>query len=413
MDVPTLIPLRCQVQQYAWGKIGADSAVAQLSKAGNPDFQLEEDKPYAELWMGTHVKAPSMAVVNDEVIPLSELLRKHEALCGNAASKDGSLPYLFKVLAVNKTLSIQAHPDKALAARLHAADPAHYPDANHKPEMALAITPFEGMCGFRQPEDIAQYLKTVPELKAVVGDAADKFVSAVEQGSGIKPALQEVFTALMKAQPEQITQQLSALEQRLSAVSEGDRDLVTQFVLRLCKQYPGDGGVFCLYLLNIVQLQPGEAMFLGPNVPHAYIAGNCVECMACSDNVVRAGCTPKFKDVDNLCQMLTYETGSAQDQLFSSQPHPEEERVAVFDPPVPDFKVASIKLQKGETLTLPAEPGPSILLVLEGGAQVDFAAGGSKQTKQIKAGDVYFAAAKQTFGFTAEQADTTIHRAYV
>lgn len=150
----SLVKLQCGAQSYDWGKIGRSSAVAQFSKAANPKFEISEDKPYAELWMGTHPSVPSLAVTSAAATPVSlrEVLKSYPELLGSRIVDKfgaGELPFLFKVLSINKALSIQAHPDKALGKQLHAADPKHYPDDNHKPEMAIAITDFEGFCGFR------------------------------------------------------------------------------------------------------------------------------------------------------------------------------------------------------------------------------------------------------------------------
>ncbi|EDQ85705.1 uncharacterized protein MONBRDRAFT_38716, partial [Monosiga brevicollis MX1] len=274
-----VLRMRCEVQQYAWGKLGAASAVAQLAQAGNTDFKLDADKPYAELWMGTHAKAPSKVVLpDDSVITLSEALERYPELSKGSVTKAGQLPYLFKVLSVDKTLSIQAHPDKKLAEALHARDPEHYPDDNHKPEMAIAITPF-----MRSTTDALRRFP-LPCLPAFVADA---MAASLKNKDAVKESLAQLLGTLMRADTTLIATQLSALESRLKTVPVDQRDETTQFVLRLADQYPGDVGVFCLYLLNIVTLQPGEAMFLGPNLPHAYIDGDCIECMACSDNVVR------------------------------------------------------------------------------------------------------------------------------
>jgi len=410
-----VLRMRCEVQQYAWGKLGAASAVAQLAQAGNTDFKLDADKPYAELWMGTHAKAPSKVVLpDDSVITLSEALERYPELSKGSVTKAGQLPYLFKVLSVDKTLSIQAHPDKKLAEALHARDPEHYPDDNHKPEMAIAITPFMGMCGFREPEEIAKFLKTIHELRAVVGaDAADAMAASLKNKDAVKESLAQLLGTLMRADTTLIATQLSALESRLKTVPVDQRDETTQFVLRLADQYPGDVGVFCLYLLNIVTLQPGEAMFLGPNLPHAYIDGDCIECMACSDNVVRAGCTPKFKDVPTLVDMLTYETGGAKKQLFPSAPHPEEPRVSVYNPPVPDFTVAGAKVEPMTSMVLPAEQGPSIVLIQGGAGAVQYKAGGEDKALDIVAGHVLFVAAQEAVTIAASKEAVQLYRAYV
>merc|ERR1712093_570514 len=93
------------------------------------------------------------------------------------------LPFLFKVLSINKALSIQAHPNKKLAEKLHAQDPKNYPDDNHKPEMTIAITPFEGLCGFRPLQEISQFLNTVQPLRDLVGDSNAKNLESAATGS--------------------------------------------------------------------------------------------------------------------------------------------------------------------------------------------------------------------------------------
>merc|ERR1712023_98666 len=197
------------------------------------------------------------------------------------------------------------------------------------------------MCGFREPEEIAKFLKTIHELRAVVGaDAADAMAASLKNKDAVKESLAQLLGTLMRADTTLIATQLSALESRLKTVPVDQRDETTQFVLRLADQYPGDVGVFCLYLLNIVTLQPGEAMFLGPNLPHAYIDGNCIECMACSDNVVRAGLTPKLIDVDTLVGMLEYVPSTATERKFKPDIVKQENYVKeIYSPPVWDFAV--------------------------------------------------------------------------
>eukprot|EP00744_Colponema_vietnamica_P009259 GILI01013185.1.p1 GENE.GILI01013185.1~~GILI01013185.1.p1 ORF type:complete len:231 (+),score=64.83 GILI01013185.1:63-695(+) len=169
--------LSCSSQKYAWGKIGSDSLVARLSSASSSSPVTEE--PYAELWMGTHPSGPSKLASSD--LLLSEYLAQNPAAIGaGVAAKYGKdIPYLFKVLSVRTALSIQAHPDKTLGAQLHSSRPDLYKDPNHKPEMAIAITPFEVLCSFRPLEDIDTFVKSIPELRAVVGEeAAEAFSSA-------------------------------------------------------------------------------------------------------------------------------------------------------------------------------------------------------------------------------------------
>jgi len=137
---------------------------------------------------------------------------------------------------------------------------------------------------------------------------------------------------------------------------------VDELAARLHEQYPGDVGVFCAYMLNYMVLEPGEALFLAANEPHAYIAGDCVECMATSDNVIRAGLTPKFKDVKVLCSSLTYNDGPP----HVVAPEPIADSVLRYVTPVPEFLVDRALVPPGEVATLPASPFVSIIVVLEG-----------------------------------------------
>jgi mannose-6-phosphate isomerase len=280
----------------------------------------------------------------------------------------GDIPFLFKVLSVRTALSIQAHPDRALARALHARRPDLYKDGNHKPELALAITPFEALCRFRPVDQITSFLQTVPELRGVVGDTAASAFNALPPSESAKEeALKTLFSSLMTASPESIASHLLQLIDRLK--THGTSNDADALALRLYEQYPGDVGVFCSYLLNRVELHPGEAIYLGPNEPHAYIRGDCFECMATSDNVVRAGLTPKLKDVTTLCNMLTYASGPPQ-LLAGVVAHKDGgNETRVYAPPVEEFQVEVITITT-DSYTLRASRGPSILVTYSGSGKL-------------------------------------------
>mmetsp|Transcript_2518 Transcript_2518/g.2971 ORF Transcript_2518/g.2971 Transcript_2518/m.2971 type:complete len:458 (+) Transcript_2518:21-1394(+) len=358
-----VLPVRPAVQRYAWGKIGKRSMVAVLeANAVDPPLHIA-DEPYAELWMGTHAKAPSSVVLKSgEVKPLHELL-------------GGELPYLFKVLSIARCLSIQAHPHKELAAKLHKERPLVYKDPAHKPEMACAVTEFEAMCGFRPAEEIVHYLQSVPELRAVATEAASVAMeAAVSSGDpgAVQAALKGLFTRVMTVEKASLQANLSSLVARLGAQAQGQeeekesRNLnVDLLVLRLHRQYPGDVGVFCPYLLNCFRCQPGEAVFLPPDVPHAYLSGDIIEVMACSDNVVRAGCTPKLRDTDTLCSMLTYDCGVP--DVLSGRAL--DAVTVLYQPPpgFPEFRVTRSVVAPGTSYSLAGTPdSPALALVYEG-----------------------------------------------
>jgi len=362
--------LKCSVQKYAWGKVGDTSKVAQLASKACDNFELDQDAPYAELWMGTHPSGPSLLADSKE--SLAALLASNPDNLGEKVVErfGPQLPFLFKVLSVNKALSIQAHPDKEHAEQLHRDRPAIYKDPNHKPEIAVALTEFEGLCGFRPLAEIQQNLATIPELKAAVTAAAADSLWAADAENYETP-LRDCFTALMNCSKEVLSAQLSALSQRLSSAADPPPpSSQAELLCRLYSQYPDDVGCFVIYFLNHIVLQPGEAMFLGPNVPHAYLAGDCVECMANSDNVVRAGLTPKLIDVPTLVAMLEYRCGPPDDRKFSPEVSREDGSLLEYDPPVPDFTVARLEVPgDADCYSVPRRDSASIFLVAEGGGK--------------------------------------------
>ena len=157
-EIYNFVQLECGIQNYEWGKIGRESFVYNLVMEGNMpnSLNLNPNMTYAEVWMGTHVNSPSYALIPDKKrIRLSELIDQNRKLYLGDQDRhckeneyNEYLPFLFKVLSINKMLSIQAHPDKKLAEKLHAKFPLIYKDDNHKPEISIAITKCQGLCNF-------------------------------------------------------------------------------------------------------------------------------------------------------------------------------------------------------------------------------------------------------------------------
>ncbi|XP_015752095.1 PREDICTED: mannose-6-phosphate isomerase-like isoform X1 [Acropora digitifera] len=405
-----VVELKCAVQSYAWGKIGLDSTVAQLSQH-SPSFELEEDKPYAELWMGTHINGPSKLLCGNKEVLLAEWIDKNTFVLGATVKEafDGKLPFLFKVLSVNKALSIQAHPSKSQAKQLHMERPDVYTDSNHKPEVIIALTTFESLCGFRPLAEIKKYIKTIPELALIIGKEAE---DAITSGSDSE-ALKTAFSALMRSKPDIVSKHLHNLEDRILEMKRLEMDISSicgDLLLRLTSQFPEDVGCLCIYFLNYITLKPGEAMFLGSNLPHAYLAGDCMECMACSDNVVRAGLTPKLKDVDTLCEMLDYRCRTKEEIIFSCTQSPNNPFVTVYDPPVPDFTIARIQIPSScSSYTFQALNGPSIAIMICGSGGINI----SSTRIALGRGTVVFISANTTFDFNnCDRVDCEIYQAY-
>ena len=233
-SIEMVLSLTCAVQNYDWGiKGGCEvSALGEL----NTGVDSDPSKPYAELWMGTHPSGPS--VVSATGVGLKETIAADPAahLGAKTVERFGDdLPFLTKVLSVAKALSIQAHPDKTLAAQLHADRPNVYKDANHKPEMTLAVTEFEALCGFVAGDELAANLRAVPELRAVVGDvvAAD-----FENSTGNKDELAKVFTALMTADSDAVAAQVDTLAARLKQKDDKTKTPVDHLAQRLNDAVP-------------------------------------------------------------------------------------------------------------------------------------------------------------------------------
>ncbi|TGO41627.1 hypothetical protein BHYA_0019g00580 [Botrytis hyacinthi] len=438
MQVP-LIRLQCGVNSYDWGKVGNDSAAAKFAAATPADdFSIQEEKPYAELWMGTHPSNPSRDLTTKRT--LLDLVQDNQALLSKDVSdKFGEkLPFLFKVLSIGKALSIQAHPNKKLAEQLHQKDSKNYPDDNHKPEMTIAITPFDGLCGFRPLAEISHFLSTIPSLNKLVGESeAEEYQSAVkgqetsdksEDEAKNKKALQKVFTALMNAKKEDVWN--ASKELVASAEEEGDNFAggggpsnegkeLADLVIRLNKQFPGDIGLFVQFFLNYVKLEVGEAMFLKADDIHAYLSGDIIECMAASDNVVRAGFTPKFKDVDTLTSMLTYSYAPISEQKMEPVDYPyatlnataysSGSSATLYDPPIAEFSVVKTDLKKkGAKATFEQISGPSIFICTTGNGKISV----GPKVEEIKPGYVYFVGATAEVILEAEDEEFTTFKAF-
>lgn len=359
-----------RIQHYAWGMRGKEAFIPRLL-----NLEPQPGVPYAELWMGTHPNAPSqIELPNGQRLPLSTWLTQAPDLTlgPEIARSFGELPFLFKVLSAAEPLSIQAHPNKAQAARLHAQDPEHYPDPNHKPEIAIAIDELTALMGFRPFAQLQETLNSYPEIATFIGERqVTTFLEASpEDLSTQRRMVWDLFAGLVRRahqEPEALQQAVDALVMRLSNTFEGLVEIELRF-LDLQERYGSrDVGLFVLFLLNLVHLGPGEGLFLPAGVPHAYLHGNIVECMANSDNVIRVGLTPKFKDAETLLEIIDTTPG------IPEVMHGEERlqgRAGVifadYKVPVPEFRVRRWALTGGSEVAVEKQGRPAILLVIDG-----------------------------------------------
>ncbi len=342
-------------------ELDQNSAVAKMKAAQDSYFTIDESTPYAELWLGTHPNGMSMVSVNDdEQVSLKNYVKSNPKIhCGNADYED--LSFLFKVLSINKVLSIQAHPDKKLAERLHETSPNVYKDPNHKPEMAIALSDkVQAMCGFRPIDEIMHHLEAYPELSVVIGEAAVKQLNENIPFDQARAALQNMFECYLGCSDDCVQKELNNLVVRLKTIE--NRDELQNLMLSLAEQFPNDSGIFAPLMFNVVTCEKGEAIFIDANEPHAYISGELIECMACSDNVVRAGLTPKLKDVDTLVNMLTYKSQSP--DIYRGRFV--DDCTLRYEPPVADFCVEVINVPAGCSYEVMDVDSPSIILTLSG-----------------------------------------------
>ncbi|MER6108610.1 mannose-6-phosphate isomerase, class I [Streptomyces hirsutus] len=338
------------VRPYAWGSTTAIAQLLGVEPTGEPQ---------AEMWMGAHPGAPSRTGRGTlaEVIDADP---ERELGAASVAKFGPRLPFLLKLLAAGAPLSLQVHPDLDQAKAGYAdeerrgvpADAAHrtYKDANHKPELVCALTDFDGLCGFRDP------LRAAELLDALGVDSLKPYVDLLH-AQPEEAALREVLTAILTADRDEMARTVTEAAAACDRLG-GDHAPYAA----IAHHYPGDPGVIAAMLLNHVRLQPGEALYLGAGVPHAYLNGLGVEIMANSDNVLRCGLTPKHVDVPELLRIVRFEPRDPGVLRPEAAPDGEE----LYDTPTDEFRLSRYVLPAGgatHDLTLAT---PQILLCTAG-----------------------------------------------
>jgi mannose-6-phosphate isomerase len=341
------------IRPYAWG---SRTALAALQGRPHPT-----EVPEAELWIGSHPGAPSRVAGSE--VALGELIAADPvaALGPGVVEEHGTqLPFLLKILAVDAPLSLQVHPDAAQAQAGFAAE-AHLPldspernyrDERPKPELVYAVTAFEALCGFRAPGETAEVFGRlrIPAL--------DEIARQLE--SGVRAVVEE----LLAADAELVDRVAAACRDRVLdhpayrlAVDLGDR-------------YPGDPGVLVAMMLNQLTLAPGQAMFLGPGVLHAYLSGTAVEVMANSDNVLRGGLTGKHIDRAELLRVLRFDATDVR-LITACEDGP---GISTWRSPAREFELSRIVVESGQ-VELPSLGRAQLLLCLDGALELRTTAG--------------------------------------
>ncbi|BCQ10194.1 mannose-6-phosphate isomerase, class I [Mycobacterium heckeshornense] len=364
--------LRGAIRTYAWG---SRTAIAEFT--GRP---VPAAHPEAELWLGAHPGDPAWLETDDgEISLLDALIADPEGQLGSSArTRFGDvLPFLVKVLAADEPLSLQAHPsaEQAIEGYLReerlgipvSSPIRNYRDNRHKPELLVALQPFESLAGFRPAG------RTVELLRALAVSDLDPYIELLNDQSDAD-GLRALFTTWITAPQPDIDVLIPAvLEGAIHYVTSGATEFAAEAktVLELGEQYPGDAGVLAALLLNRISLAPGEAIFLPAGNLHTYLRGVAVEVMANSDNVLRGGLTPKHVDVPELLRVLDF-TPTTEAQL--RPPVHRDGLELIYDTPAAEFAVSVLTLADehlGHEVDAPSRhDGPQILLCTEGATAI-------------------------------------------
>jgi mannose-6-phosphate isomerase len=345
--------------------------------------------------MGAHPSAPSGVTRPDgEHTTLDAVIAAdpvRELGPDTAARFGGRLPFLLKVLAAEQALSIQVHPSRQQAEAGFRAEnerglapgdkSRNYADDWPKPEILCALTPFEALAGMRAPQDAAALVKEL-----AVGELDP--ISAILAGGGPE-SLTEALAAILAWPAERRPALVADVVAGCAAVAGGDGPyaVACAAAVRLNREHPGDLGVVASLLLRHSALQPGEAIFLPAGGLHAYLHGTGVELLANSDNVVRAGLTPKHIDVPELLKLTDPAV-----PVPVLQPRPLGDGLVVYDSPAPEFRLYRAELREAET-SLPGAGGPRIVLCVDGMALLRANAGQSSDGLAVGRGQSCFVAA--------------------
>ncbi|MWN32455.1 MULTISPECIES: mannose-6-phosphate isomerase, class I [unclassified Gilliamella] len=351
----TIWKLENTFKNYYWG------SVDNIPKLFG--FKNSTREPIAEVWMGAHTMGCSLAVINkNHKIRLDELIKNNplDTLGEKTTTQFASLPFLFKILSANKALSIQVHPTKINAEQgferenligIAIDSPSrNYKDSNHKPELIYALTPFKAMRSFRPINEILSFFENL-DLPVI------NLQISLLRKNRTPFQLKKFIEFLLNLSQED---KAHAIKQLLVNITKLDQEPYTT-IKSLINDYPNDIGLFMPLILNIIELQPGQAMFLEAETPHAYLCGTGLEIMANSDNVLRAGLTNKLINTQEFIQNTNFESLKLEQLLIKPVKMQNKD---IFSVPVNDFKFEII--QSNNQLHEEQVNSPQIVLCITG-----------------------------------------------
>jgi mannose-6-phosphate isomerase len=354
------------VMPYAWGSM---TFIRELLEAED-----NNSAPQAELWIGAHPKASSQILNGDTLMDLHYIIAEdpNDFLGSSTAmTYNDQLPFLLKVLAAEKPLSIQVHPNKKQARDGFArenrlgialdADKRNYKDAFHKPELLVALTEFHALCGFRDYQEMAHLLRKY--LSHFNLDELSSFVHSPHYDT-FKKMYKTLLQSDLNMRQELLTHYIRHVHSAIPA--DPQEQLINEWSVKLHEQYPGDIGVISPLLLNIVVLKPLEGLFIEAGVMHSYLHGAGIEIMANSDNVLRGGLTPKHVDTDELLSILDFTPSNVK----PLKPEKASKVEKIYPAGAEEFVLSVIRHGKTECSEYSPSGSPEILFCYEGSFEV-------------------------------------------
>ena len=354
--------LKNTVQNYAWG---SHTDIPELLGESSPSVD-----PQAELWMGTHPKAPSEAKIDGQWVSLDQAIQRDPVRAlGNvvAGAFNNTLPFLFKVLAAGKPLSIQAHPSISQAKEGYArenklkiplgAPNRNYKDDNHKPECICALSSFWALNGFRKIPDI---LSGVHQCCPNTMAQEIRILQEPSTSGGLKKFFESLMSMPLHRKESIVQEAVQTAKKRIQ------KEAKYRWLVSLQKEYPTDIGILSPLFLNLILLEPGQAMYLPAGELHAYLEGVAIELMANSDNVLRGGLTTKHIDVSELLKVLNFQERNVRILYPVRRPNGE----GVYVSQAKEFELSVITTQQKKIYTSREERSAEILLCTAGTASL-------------------------------------------
>lgn len=307
-----------------------------------------------------------------------------------------------QILSFAKALPLQIHPDKTLAGKLHKQDPKKFGDANHKPEIAVALSNFELFAGFKPVKTIEGLMKLKP---------LERFIPP-QDGKVDDEFLRDICKTLLALDPKDVSSTIKELR-TLPEASFGQDKYIPGLLDRLCRQYSDTdpGNLVAAILMNYLTLGPGDAVCVPADSIHAYLSGDIIECMARSDNVLNTGFCPTAQrdSVELFSQALTFKPHSRDSAILPRQRSDKgmNGKTEIYAPPFSEFNVLSTCLGPGEAETHKSILGPSLMIVTKGNGKMNVPG----KTVELKEGYVYFVGQGVALDFSTEKG-IAVYRAY-